>query len=185
MEKEIKNRRAELDGMEMPDKARLWRNIQAELKTMEKPLKNGGWRISIGKYWQWSIAASICLIITAALLFRPKNQSGEAEQINLANYYPELAEQKEHYSRLIRQKEQELKLDELEEQNFADLFRELKILEDIHQQTLEDVPRYIDNEQLVRTLIRYYEQKIKILERLSKEVTKQKYHEEKSHERSL
>jgi hypothetical protein len=38
---------------------------------------------------------------------------------------------------------------------------------------------------LVRTLIRYYEQKIKILERLSKEVAKQQYDEEKNHERSL
>ncbi len=185
MEKEIKKRRAELDRIEMPNKARLWQKIQVELSVEEKPAAKDGWGISIGRYWQWSIAASICLIVVAALLFWPQNLAKRSGQIDLASYYPELAEQQDHYVRLIRQKEKEINLEQLEEHNFADIFKELKILETIHRQTLDDVPQYIDNEQLVRTLIRYYEQKIRILERLSKEVSKQKYHEEKNHERSL
>jgi hypothetical protein len=120
----------------------------------------------------------------AYFIFQPTSSS-PSEQVDLASYYPELAEQQDEYVQLIRQKEAEVNIGKLDKASFADIFKELEMLDNIHRKTLEDVPKFIDNEQLVRTLIRYYEQKIRILERLSKEVTKQEYHEEKNHERSL
>lgn len=184
LEKNIRENRRELDRIEMPDTGRIWRGIRGDLQ-QEPPKKNNGWKLSVGRYWQWSIAASICLIIVAGLWWYNGSASAASGQVDLARYYPELAEQKEEYVRMIKQKEAEVNIQNIDPDNFADIFKELEMLDDIHQQTLGDVPKYIDNEQLVRTLIRYYEQKIRILERLSKEVAKQKYHEEKSHERKL
>jgi hypothetical protein len=182
-EKNIKENRSELDRIEMPDTNRIWRGIQQEMKGEANTSPNG-WSISIGKYWQWSIAASVCLLIAAYFIFRPVPHEA-SQQVDLASYYPELADQQDEYVQLIQQKESEMNIGKLDKASFADIFKELEMLDNIHQETLEDVPKYIDNEQLVRTLIRYYEQKIKILERLSKEVAKQQYDEEKNHERSL
>ncbi len=182
-EKNIRDNRSELDQIEMPDTKRIWQGIQQEIQDEDSKSQNG-WNISIGKYWQWSIAASVCLLIVAVLVFR-QGPSSSPDQVDLASYYPELAAQQDEYVQLIRQKEAEVNIGKLDKASFSDIFKELEMLDDIHQETLQDVPKYIDNEQLVRTLIRYYEQKIKILERLSKEVEKQQYHEEKNHERSL
>lgn len=183
LEKNIKDNRAELDRIEMPDTRRIWQGIREELQE-EQQSAHSGWSISVGKYWQWSIAASVCLLIVAYFIFQPKSVHS-SDQIDLASFYPELAAQQDEYVQLIKQKEAEVNIGKLDKAAFTDIFRELEMLENIHQETLQDVPKYIDNEQLVRTLIRYYEQKIKILERLSKEVAKQQYHEEKNHERSL
>ena len=183
LEKNIRENRNELDKIEMLDTSRIWQGIQQELQ-QEKTLSPSGWNISIGKYWQWSIAASICLLIVAYFVLQP-TLTKPTETIDLASFYPELADQQDEYVQLIKQKEAEINLSDLDKASFAEIFRELEMLDNIHQETLQDVPKYIDNEQLVRTLIRYYEQKIRILERLSKEVEKQQYDEEKNHERSL
>ncbi len=183
LEKNIRENRFELDHIEMPETGRIWEKIQRGME-LENQSPSAGWDISIGKYWRWTIAASICLIVGAFFLLRPSLDKTDAS-IDLASYYPELAQQKEQYVQLIKQKEAEVNINQINRNNFIDIFKELEMLDNIHQETLEDVPKYIDNEQLVRTLIRYYEQKIRILERLSKEVSKQEYHEEKNRERSL
>lgn len=183
LEKNIKKNRSELDHIEEPDTRRIWKGIQNELMEEKSPHKNG-WNLSIGKYWQWSMAASVCLLIVAYFLFWQMPPSS-SEDIDLASYYPELAKQQDEFVQQIKQKEAEVNIDQLDKNSFTDIFKELEMLDNIHQETLEDVPKYIDNEQMVRTLIRYYEQKIRILERLSREVEKQHYNEEKNHERSL
>ena len=183
LEKNIKENRSELDHIEMPDTIRIWKGIQNELKEGKSPPTNG-WGLSIGKYWKWSIAASVCLLVVAYFLFWQMPPSS-SEDIDLASYYPELAAQQDEFVQQIKQKEAEVNIGKLDKSSFADIFTELEMLDNIHQGTLQDVPKYIDNEQMVRTLIRYYEQKIRILERLSKEVEKQQYHEDKNHERSL
>ena len=135
------------------------------------------WHISIGRNWRWSIAASIVLAI--GLYFLIPKQEEAADLVALSEFFPEFAEQEADYQQLIAQKEDALKLEELDKAAFSEIFKELKLLEEIHKEYLQDLPHYEKNDRLVNTLMRYYERKIKILERLSREIEKKKVNHEK------
>jgi hypothetical protein len=89
------------------------------------------------------------------------------------------------FRRTIARKEAELGLDQLNRQQFIDIFNELDELEQIHRRQMQDLPEVFDNDEWVRTLMRHYEQKLRILERLSREIDKEKQREERSQARSI
>ncbi|MCB0634335.1 MAG: hypothetical protein KDD15_31600, partial [Lewinella sp.] len=76
-------------------------------------------------------------------------------------------------------------LNQLERQDYIDIFNELDELENIHRQQLADLPEVFDNEEWVRTLMQYYEQKLRILEQLSREIDKRRRLEAREEARSI
>ena len=186
LEKFIRNHKKELDAVEEPNVERIWNGIQQKkLRPLDRPLsKTGGWDLSVGRNWQWAIAASILLAV--GLFFYPfSDPQQETTNNSIAVYFPELAEQEQEYRQLISDKESSLGLSELDRNAYQEIFMELQMLENIHQEFLADVPRYQKNDQLVETLLKYYERKIRILERLSKEIEKNKNDEKSRQEKML
>lgn len=181
LEKYIKDNRAAMDQMEPLDTEALWARIAPEEQTgKDRP---SAWQIKIGRNWQWSIAASIAIAITAFLLW--PDAAPEQLSQSIASYYPELAEQERNYTRQIAQKEADLNLSKLSKSEFREVFEELELLENLHQEYIKDIPEFGNNDRLVQALIKYYEHKIRILERLKNEVEKQKNHERLPHEREI
>lgn len=105
--------------------------------------------------------------------------------LSVEDYYPEIAEEESAFRRTIARKEAELDFHQLNRQQFVDIFNELDELEKIHRQQMQDLPEVFDNEEWVSTLMRYYEQKLRILERLSREIDKEEQREERSRARSI
>lgn len=172
----INQNRKEFDQVERANIEGIWAGIEANLAEDKRP---SGWSLQIGSYWRWSIAALI--VLSTGLLWLVPS-SPERELPDLAEYYPQLKEQEQNYQRLIAQKETEMQLHELDVKKYPDLFMELELLDKIQAEYIKDIPAFKDNDQLINTLIRYYEQRIRILERLSNEIEKSKRHEHRAKE---
>jgi hypothetical protein len=178
LEQRINESRKDLDRVERVDVSRMWAALETNLE-QDKKTKPNGWQINIGNNWKWSIAA---MIVLAAGLFWLQPNTTQNNIPDLAEYYPHLKETEESYQQLISQKEKDINLKRLDQKDYPDLFEELELLEKIHLEYLKDVPEFKSNDQLINTLIRYYEQRIRILERLSNEIEKTKKYENRAKE---
>ena len=187
----IKNNRAELDKVEEPESDLIWMGIHSKLlesdqkATIESnPGKQqvGPKMIVMPQTWVVGIAASLLLFLGATIWMLADKET-ESVSIQITEYLPQIAEQEAEFQQLIAQKEQELDLENLNKVEFSEIFLELQLLEEIRGESLNDLPKYNQQDQLVEVLLKYYERKIRILERLSDEIEKrkkhQKYHEEK------
>lgn len=190
LERLIREERAKLDDVEQPRVEKMWKAISRDLASSEDPpaglsrkTDRGGWQLTIGRNWRWSIAATIVLAVLFSV-FSPF-ESTHSPSPQLADYYPELADEVRDYQHLIAQKENEIKFSRLNHSEFPSIFEELVLLEKLHQEYLQDLPKFHDNDQLVQTLIKYYEQKIRILERLSLEIEKRQQYEKRTRERLM
>lgn len=194
LEKRVRKQRQAFDEVETPPTEQMWNRIRKGLNSelemgasrqlSSRQAQGNGWRLSVGRYWRWSIAAGITLLLGLFLFWPTSSGEGDAS-LQISDYYPELTEEEQRYQQLIAEKKAALGFDQLDRGTYETLFEELTLLEEIHGQYLKDLPRYYDNEQLVRTLIKYYEHKIRILERFSLEIEKKKHHEERHRETSI
>lgn len=189
LEKYIRENQSELDRIESVDADTLWNRIQQPETPIRKlqPKSGSGWQLQIGRNWQLTAAAAVLLLIGAFLWMvnPPQTETTNLANLSVEDYYPEIAEEELAFRRTIARKEAELGLDKLNRQQFVDIFKELDELEKIHRQQMQDLPEVFDNEEWVSTLMRYYEQKLRILERLSREIDKEQQREERSRARSI
>ena len=160
----------DFEGVEKVDPDLLWGKINSSIP--QQTNSGQGWNLQIGRNWKWSIAAAIALMITAGIQFWP-HSTGD-NHFSIAEFFPEFADEEEQYKQLIKEKEETLNLEALDPAYFQDIFQEMELLEDIHQQFRAELPAYADQERVVEILLKYYEQKIKMLDRLSREIQKQK-----------
>lgn len=176
----IKNNQSDFKEVESPSIERMWKGVQDDLKGKKEPSV-----FTIRKTHFFAIAASILLLIgfLSGSLWQRSNSTPTPN--SLADLSPELAKKEAEFQKLIAQKEAEIGLNQLGKEAFQDIFEELELLENIHKEYQKDIPSYGQNDQLIETLIKYYEQKIRILERLSKEIEKLKYHEKRNSEKRL
>lgn len=190
LEKYIRENRQELDRIEPVHADALWERMQApgaKVRTLQ-PQRASGWDIHIGRNWRMAIAATIALAIGLTAWWSVQSvpeTSRLTADYAIEDYYPDIADEERAFRLTIAQKEAELRLDQLERQAFIDIFNELDELEKIHRQQMEDLPEVFDNPEWVRTLMQYYEQKLRILEQLSREIDKQEQMRAREEARSI
>jgi len=63
---------------------------------------------------------------------------------------------------------------------FSEVLQELKALDGEYAHWTKEVPQYVREQELLEFLQRHYEQKIRILEILSKEIENKAHHEERT-----
>jgi hypothetical protein len=161
--------RAAFDELEPIDENGLWNAIQPELPLAVKPIS--GWKIELGAYWKWSAVACIALLFAATIYWMPS--SSQPTPTSVASYFPELKETQIRYQRLIKQKEVDLNLTQIDPSAHQDIFYELKVLDEIYAELLAELPAFAEQEQVKKILLRYYERKLKTLDILSKEIQRQ------------
>ena len=175
LEKHILQNRQSLDDIEMPNIDKMWKHIEKGSLEAQKPIKKRGLIIALHKV---AVAASFMLIGGVAVWLY-LSASTDKPSSQLASFYPELIDVEQNYRKTIALKEANIPFDSLDYFLFTDILKELDRLEDTHKETLEDMPQYAQNDRLVDALMRYYERKIQILERISNEYQKNKNHEKK------
>ena len=186
LEKYINANREELDHVEEPEIDLIWEGIRTQLQNEQELRKDkdrsGGWQLQIGRNWKWAMAASIVLAIGTFYM----NRTAPVQEVtSVAALMPELAEEEQNFQLVIAQKEEALGLNQIRKEDYQEIFLELELLESIHQEQLADAPQFEKNDQLVKTLLKYYERKIRILERLSNEIEKKNHHEERNREQQI
>lgn len=182
LEQHIRQNREELDHIEMPETDLIWQGIQQDLQEEEqKEEVQHQLRVSHRKMW-WTVglAASIAFLIGVGLtLWQTASPSNEIyfTSTPLAAVSEDLAELEQEFQQTIQAKQTALNLEKINKNNYKDIFLELKLLEEIHQEYVQDIPAFREKDQLVKTFIKYYERKIRILERLNREIEKKEYYE--------
>ena len=193
LKKHITKNRTELDRIESPDMEKIWAGIQSEMQSdttifkknnthLKKSgqlfvFKTKGKRFSL---WGLTAAASVALLIGLGMGYLMKAETPSvAREFNLADYAPELKQEEDVYRQLVSQKMSELDIEHLDKEAFADVLGELEQLDNEYTNWTKDVPQYVHEQELLEFLSRYYEQKIRILEILSKEIEKKSYYEER------
>lgn len=167
------------ERVEMFDADQLWTRIAPEVE-VASPNAGSGWGIQLGTYWKWSIAATILLLLVAGLLLQ-KGDPG-IEEAAYTSIFPEIQEQVDRYQVEITQKEAAIGIDELPQGAYQQIFDEMALLEEIRVELLKDLPAYADQEKLRYLFLKYYEQKIKMLDRLAREVEKKESKKQKNEE---
>lgn len=189
LEEFILDNREELDRVEEIEQEAIWQRIaggveqKTTLSVVEK--KASPWQISIGRNWLITMAATLALCIGVGLWFIKGTDTATSPQIPLAEFSPELAEEQARYMALINQKKAEIGFDQVDRKAFQEVFEELKHLEDIHGEYLNDLPSYLAKGEVIHTLTKYYERKIRILERLSREMEKHYQQEKRKNEKRI
>ncbi|MEM8908002.1 MAG: hypothetical protein AAGD05_09175, partial [Bacteroidota bacterium] len=151
----------------------IWQRIQQQAKT--KRTSSAPWRHSA-----MAIAASLLFFLGFGLAYLLLPTASTTASQGLADLAPELAKEEASYIQLIQEKEQAIQIEHLDSAQYIDIFHDLALLEAIHKEYQEDIPRVGPNQQLVQALIKYYEQKIRILERLSREIEINKKDDERN-----
>ena len=181
-EKYLKEQRTELDRIETPRREVIWEGVRAGL---QKPPSGHGWDLRVGAYWRWSIAAGVAILVSLSIWFWPDGTNAPGGSEDWAQFYPALAEEEQQFKKLVAEKEAQIQLNELNKSEFSYIFEELQLLEEVQRQMKEDLPLTLSEEELVQILMKYYERKIRILERLSREIEKRKRDENKQHDQIL
>jgi len=181
LEKRIAAERGHLDQIEKVPVDRIWNKLEPHLPAKGKSAARP-WQI--GRHWRIILlAASLTLVVGLSLwLFLPRPQA-EAE-FRVATLLPELAPQEQAYLKKIAERESEIDLTRIDRQAFQDVFQELKELENARKQAKQDIASHPDKEEILSILMRYYERKLLILDRLEKELDRnkiQKQRDEKLH----
>lgn len=188
----INKNKAELDSIEEPETDLIWMGIYAKLsedkkensipiQEQKKPIK----MILLPQSWAIGIAAAILVLIGISIWMFSQSSMQQEQTIQLADYLPEIAAQEKEFQRLITQKESELDISNINQKEYQEIFLELQLLDEIRGEYLKDVPSFNQKDQLVEVLLKYYERKIRILERLSNEIEKKKKYENYKKETSI
>lgn len=189
LEKYIRENQSELDRIESVDADALWQKIQhpeAQIRPLATKSRSD-WQLQVGRNWLLTAAATVLILIGVAI-WMVQPTAGDQDftaALSVEDYYPEIAEEEMNFRRTIARKEAELELHQLNRRQFVDIFNELDELEQIHRRQMQDLPEVFNNEEWVSTLMRYYEQKLRILERLSREIDKEEQREDRSRARSI
>ncbi|MFK8102086.1 MAG: hypothetical protein AB8G15_06175 [Saprospiraceae bacterium] len=188
-EKKIKEERAALDRIEQVDETKLWRNIHGAL--------NDSAQKKSYRFLQWYAAAASLLLLVAFgwLMYQQGVSDGGAAiasqtlnpAINTASRQlpPELLQQEEKYQMAVAKKKESLQLDQISKEDFKDIFTELKVLDEIHQEFRNDLPNLSNDEKIIKVLKKYYERKLRILDHLNKEIEKKSRHEKRNQQKVL
>lgn len=183
LEKRINDHRDEFDQIERVDEGLLWQNIQADLGDTT-PVKT----MHSNRFLQiYAVAATVALLVMASW-FVYNNQNEEPAIANTEEETPQKFvdfPEEENYQQLVADKKEELDFDKINKSAFKDIFHELDLLENVHDEFQEDLPILSDEEKAIQVLQKYYERKIRILDRLSKEIEKKSRDEKRINEKPM
>ena len=190
LEKKIREQRGELDEVERVEEGFLWQNIQADLGqnlSDEKIARKNRGRRFLQIY---AIAASVLLLIMASWIFSNKNNSRGSQEAQTPvahgsqQFVPQF-EEEENYRQMVTEKMQTLDFESINRADYKDIFYELDLLEQVHSEFEADYPKMVNKEKAIDVLQKYYNRKIRILERLSKEIEKKSHYEKRINERPM
>ncbi|MEL6846372.1 MAG: hypothetical protein AAFP02_24455 [Bacteroidota bacterium] len=172
LEDMLRRRRAELDTEE-PDVPLIWEGVQSQLqRRRRRPVR-------------WLAAASVLLLLGSVLYYRLspnlttpvvadcETAPPDREDLIFAGIDESLAKEEAKAACLVRDKEAMLNLTKVDQQKYHDIFVELRLLEELHEDFKKDLPEYGEKDRLLKTLMKYYDRRLKILDRLSNEIQKE------------
>ena len=174
LEKYIKDHRSQLDDIEQLNVDEMWKDFVKKDKPIPKVKFN------------WYKVAAVGLVLVAAvtvfLQMFPLSQD-EVIYDKLSQSDLNLAKEQESLVKLISNQGEIIEKMGIDEKQFPDLFEELKVLDTLQIEAMQDMENYQDRKNLYRALMRNYESKARVLELIINEFDKQE--NERDYEKSI
>lgn len=173
IERRIKDLQNELEQVEQPDRLAIWNGI-----TSAKPVKTG-WMQPLPT--RWIAAAAIALLLTGIGLgyWWNENRRHRPDTAVLADLPPQWQAKVREYQILVGRREQAVHVNAPRGAVLADELRELQLLDSLQQVFLADFESMPKDDRTAARCLHYYEQKIRILELILKEIQIRKHEAEK------
>ncbi len=170
IEKYLRKNRLRLDA-ENHNEDKIWKEIEGKLKPERKN----------GENWFWKIAAVFLLGVLSTYIVVKESSDKQVVIITLADISEDLGKKEADLKLVVDKKWSEIgPLSQSDKLQFQFLLDELQELDGIYELYENDLQEHGVNEQTIQVLLDYYEKKIRILNRLSLEIEKQKSHENKT-----
>ncbi len=167
IEKYLKQNRLKLD-YETPNDDFIWKGIKKEIRPQKSILPD----------WTWKAVAIFLLGVLLTYVVVKENQDDKVMIVTLADISKDLGEKEAELKRVVNKKWEEIQpLTTEEKSEFGFLIDELHELDKVYKTYEEDLNKTGGNEQIINALLDYYEKKIRLLNRLSMEIEKQKNYE--------
>ncbi|MCG6191193.1 hypothetical protein [Maribellus maritimus] len=167
IEKYLKQNRLKLDA-ETPNDDFIWKGIKKEIRPQRTILPDR----------MWKTAAIFLLGVLLTYVVVKENQEDSVVIVTLADISQDLGQQEAELKRVVNKKWEEIQPLTMEEKSeFGFLLDELNELDKVYKTYEQDLNKTDGNEQIINALLDYYEKKIRLLNRLSMEIEKQKNYE--------
>jgi hypothetical protein len=174
LEKYIKDHRLQLDDIEELNIDEMWKDFVEKDKPTSKPKFN------------WYKVAAIGIVLIAAVTIFSQNISINQDELihkKLSQSDLNLALEQENLVKLISNQGEAIEKMGIDEKQFPDLFQELKVLDTLQMEAMQDLENYQDRRNLYKALMRNYESKVRVLELIINEFDKQE--NERDYEKSI
>ncbi len=177
LEQRFKALQEELQGVEQPDQAAIWNKIR------QKREKQRGVLIRLS----WRRAAAVALILASVGFgYWWGRRGAPPSEASLIAELPSEWRHRVHSSRAVAlRREADLRQNRPPNALAADEFRELHLLDSLHRDFMADLQSLPKDQRTAELFLQYYEQKIRILELISKEIQLYHYEEEKRTQQPL
>jgi len=166
----LRKHRDELD-VEEPNVDAIWEGVR----------KQTGRRRSLPV--RWMAAASVALLIGALIFYGLSSNSRIEDPDDIVGLPPDenpaFAAEEAKMIQLVKDKEANLNLSALDRQKYHDIFVELNLLEELHAEFKNDLPEFGEKDKLLKTLMKNYERRLQVLDRLSNEMERREKEEER------
>ncbi|MEZ5104938.1 MAG: hypothetical protein R2757_10620 [Draconibacterium sp.] len=167
LEKYLTKNRLRLD-VDEPDNERIWERINSGLKKDRQLQSN----------WFWKIAAVFLFGVLTTYVVVKETSKEQVVIITLGDISKELGQREAELKQVVNTKWKEIEpLTQEQKTEFQFLLNELNELDEVYKTYEKDLYITGENEQIINVLLDYYEKKIRILNRLSLEIQKQKNNE--------
>jgi len=156
LERHIKNNQEALDQGEDLNIDAMWENFENKSKPR---------RIIWIKY---AVAAAVSLLIVSSFLMLQVKEKSADELVNdhLAQVDIDLAKDHLQVVSMINQQDSLIHAIGISEELFPELFQQLQEMDELQMQMIQDLDKYQDRRNLIRSLLKHYERKSRILERM-------------------
>ena len=165
LERHIKENRSRLDTEKVPSD--VWRTIRTRSGFKAKR--------SIPDFLKIAAGISIGLFV-AFLLYR---QDVRIEKLyTLGDIAPEYQRIETEYQQSVNELYQNIELTRADTAEYQWLLDEISYLDSMNVEYREDIGSYVDSDKVVKSLIDYYEKKIRLLRRLELEINRDEIEED-------
>ncbi len=176
LEKRIQALREEMDRVERPDRRTMWEEIQRQQGLTPIKSSRQTWR-----GFAMGAAASVAVLLIAGVSWWAYQQMNTKHTAIAVNLPPQWQKEQQEYQQLIENKMQSLRLENIDKNAYREVLQELEHLDSMQLLFQQELPALPKDDRTILILMRYYEQKIRILEILSKEIQIQQNEKERKH----
>lgn len=172
LENSIKALQEAMQSVEQPDKPAIWQGISRP----DARAKNGAFKV----YFRWAAAAAVLLLGACTLFWWENTRTQRLEAATLAQLPAEWQFKTRECQLLVKHYEQKAQLHRRDTTAIADEIRVLQEVSDLQASFLADFETLPKDHRTAARYLRYYEQKIRIMELIFKKIEIHQYEEERS-----